>query len=69
MGSEKLGKYGIGCVIADCLLVIDLAIDIFSGQLTWHGLLMLIVLSVFMGALMFSLIKRMRKNRKRTNTK
>ena len=61
MGHKELPKYGIGAALADVILLIELIVDICTGQLTWKGLLMLVLFSVLSGILVFSLIKRHRR--------
>lgn len=54
-------KFGIGWIIADCLMIVEVIIEIYTGELTWSDFLLLIFLSVILGTSVFMLMKRHRK--------
>ena len=58
---QKETKYGIGAIIADCLLLVEVIIDIYTGKLTWFNLLILILLSIILGITIVVLMRRRRR--------
>lgn len=48
MKSGKIGKYGVGYIIVDCVLLIGTIIDISTGKVTASELCMLIILSLLL---------------------
>ena len=59
-------KYGIGGLIGDCILLADLIIDIYKGELTWVTLLTILLWSLVLAIPIFVLMKRyVRKERGR----
>ena len=54
-------KYGIGSIIADCILIVEVIIDIYTGKLTWYNLLILILLSILLGITIVVLMRRRRR--------
>jgi membrane protein implicated in regulation of membrane protease activity len=57
----KETKYGIGSIIADCILLVEVIIDICTGKLTWFNFLVFILLSIILVALISTLMRRRRK--------
>ena len=57
----KETKYGIGSIIADCILLVEVIIDICTGKLTWYNLLILILLSILLGITIVVLMRRRRR--------
>ena len=51
-------KYGIGFVIADCLLIVEAIINIRTGRITGTALLVIVALSVMIGIILFALAKK-----------
>ena len=59
-------KYGIGMIIGDCILLADLIIDIYKGELTWVTLLTILLWSTVLVIPLVALMKRyVRKERGR----
>lgn len=54
-------KFGIGWIIADCLMMVEVIIEIYTGELTWPDLLLLILLSIILGISVVVLIKRYKR--------
>ena len=63
-------KYGLGCLIADCVLILEAVIDIYTGKLTQTELILQIVLCVIFTVPVVVLFKRIaRKDKQRFNSK
>ena len=62
MNPKRLKGYGLGCILMDSLLLIDLAIRMYTGKTTWVELVMLIVLSVL---IVIPVVVLIRKNRRK----
>ena len=57
-------KYGLGCLIADCVLILEAIVDIYSGRLTPTELFLQIALCAILTVLVIALLKRyVRKNK------
>ena len=63
--SPKETKYGIGSIIADCFLLVEVIIDIYTGKLTWFNLLAFILLSIILVAIIITLMRRRRRKERR----
>ena len=59
--SPKETKYGIGAIIADCLLMVEVIVDIYTGELTWFKLLIFILLGTILSATIIALARRRRR--------
>lgn len=64
MRSRGIGKYSIGFIIADCLLIIEAIIEIHIGKLTWSEFAMLIILSLLFAIPIVALIKKKKRKHK-----
>lgn len=58
MKLDRSVKYGIGSLITDVLLIIEVAIDIYTGNTTWLNLWAIIVLSLILGIIIYRLLKK-----------
>jgi len=58
MGLKRPKKYGIWCILADCILLIELIIDIKVGRFTWPRFLIIISLILLTTAIAVPLIKK-----------
>ena len=57
-------KYGLGCLIADCVLILEIIIDIYTGRLTQTELLLQIMFCVILTVPVVVLFKRIAKKDK-----
>ena len=57
-------KYGVGCIIADCILIVEAIINIRTGRIPGIELFTIIVLSIIIAIFLVALVKKNnRKNR------
>lgn len=57
-------KYGIGCILVDCILIVEAIVNICTGRMTWVELFTIIVLSIIFAVLLIALIKKNTKKKK-----
>lgn len=63
MKLDRSVKYGIGSLIVDVLLIIEIAVDVYTGNTTWLTLFAIIALSIILGVTIFKLLKKTVKKR------
>lgn len=63
MKSNNSGKYGVGWILLDCILLIDTIVDISTGKLTTANLCMMIIFSLLLTILVVAWIKAAIKRR------
>lgn len=51
-------KYGIGFIIADCLLIVEAIINIRTGRITGSELFVIVGLSIIIGLILYGLAKK-----------
>ena len=62
----KETKYGIGAIIADCILLVELISDIKTGRMTWFTLLAFLLFATILSYTLVVLARqRRRKERER----
>ena len=65
----KETKYGIGAIIADCILLVELISDIKTGRLTWFTLLAFLLFGAILSYTFVVLARqKRRKERERFST-
>ena len=63
-------KYGIGSIIADCILLVEVISDIKTGRLTWFTLLAFLLFSAILSYTFVVLARqKRRKERERFSAK
>ena len=66
----KETKYGIGAIIADCILLVELISDIKAGRMTWFTLLAFLLFATILSYTLVVLARqRRRKERERFSVK
>ena len=56
-GNGSVTKYGIGAVLAEGILFVDLYIDLCSGKLTWQEFLSAIVICIIITIPVFVIMR------------
>ena len=67
MKEKQQGKYGVGWILLDCLLFVELFIDIYSGKITVIQIIKFVVFSATVAFFLTALFRKKRK-RKPSNT-
>lgn len=63
MTSRKPSRSGIGLVALESIMFIDLAIDLYTGKVTWIELCWTLILCVLLAIPFFVFLRKKRKNR------